>query len=45
MCPPGHHHSGFMATPALGHRMCGYTLKGLHCGVTRVLELQAVSEA
>ena len=24
MCPPGHHHNGFMATHAL--EMCGYTL-------------------
>ena len=23
MCPPGYHHSGFMATPELGHRMYG----------------------
>ncbi len=26
MCPPGYHHNGFMATPELGHKMCGYTL-------------------
>ena len=45
MCPPGYYHNGFMATPELGHRMYGYTLFRLHCGVTRVLKLQAVSEA
>ena len=26
MCPPGHHHNGFVATHALGHTMYGYTL-------------------
>ena len=26
MCPPGYHHSGFVATHALGHMMYGYTL-------------------
>ena len=26
MCPPGYHHNGFVATHALGHMMCGYTL-------------------
>ena len=26
MCPPGCHHTGFMAAPELGHRMYGYTL-------------------
>ena len=26
MCPPGYHHSGFVATHALGHIMYGYTL-------------------
>ena len=26
MCPPGYHHNGFVATPALGHMMYGYTL-------------------
>ena len=26
MCPLGYHHSGFMATQALGHLMYGYTL-------------------
>ena len=26
MCPPGHHHNGFVATHALGHMMYGYTL-------------------
>ena len=26
MCPPGYHHNGFVATLALGHIMCGYTL-------------------
>ena len=26
MCPPGHHHNGFVATHALGHMMCSYTL-------------------
>ena len=26
MCPPGYHYNGFMATPALGRRMIGYTL-------------------
>ena len=26
MCPPGYHHNGFVATPALGHRMYGSTL-------------------
>ncbi len=45
MCPPGYHHNGFMATPELGHRIYGYTLWGLHCGVTRVLKLRAVSNA
>ena len=25
MCPPGHHHNGFVATHALGHMMYGYT--------------------
>ena len=29
----------------LGHRMCAYTLFGLHCEVTRVLKLRAVSDA
>ena len=24
MCPPGYHHSGFVATHALGHIMYGY---------------------
>ena len=23
MCPPGHHHNGFVATDALGHMMYG----------------------
>ncbi len=27
MCPPSYHHNGFMATPELGHRMYGYTLR------------------
>ena len=22
MCPPGYHHNGFVATHALGHKMC-----------------------
>ena len=26
MCPPGYHHSGFVATHALGYMMYGYTL-------------------
>ena len=26
MCPSGYHHNGFVATHALGHMMCGYTL-------------------
>ena len=26
MCPLGYHHNGFVATPALGHMMYGYTL-------------------
>ena len=26
MCPPGHHHNGFVATHAFGHMMYGYTL-------------------
>ena len=26
MCPFGYHHSGFVATHALGHMMCSYTL-------------------
>ena len=26
MCPPGHHHNGFVATHAHGHMMYGYTL-------------------
>ena len=26
MCPPGYHYNGFVATHALGHMMCGYTL-------------------
>ena len=48
MCPPGYRHNSFMATPELGHRMYGYTLWGIggsHCRVTRVLKLQAVSDA
>ena len=31
--------------PHLGRGMCVYTLFGLHCGVTRVLKLRAVSDA
>ena len=27
ICPPGYHHNGFMATPALGHMMYGYALQ------------------
>ena len=27
MCPPGHHHNGFMATHALGHMMYGVQLQ------------------
>ena len=30
--------------PHLGRGMCVYTLFGLHCEVTRVLKLQAVSD-
>ena len=26
ICPTSYHHSGFVATHALGHMMCGYTL-------------------
>ena len=26
ICPPGYHHSGFVAAHALGHMMYGYTL-------------------
>ena len=26
MCPPAHHHNGFMATHAFGHMIYGYTL-------------------
>ena len=26
MCPRGYHHNGFLATPALGRKMYGYTL-------------------
>ena len=26
ICPPSHHHNGFVATHALGHMLCGYTL-------------------
>ena len=26
MCPPGYHHTGFVATHALGHMMNSYTL-------------------
>ena len=26
MCPPGHHHNGFVETQALGHVIYGYTL-------------------
>ena len=26
MCPPGYHHSGFVATHAHGHMIYGYTL-------------------
>ena len=26
MCPPSFHHSGFVATNALGHTLYGYTL-------------------
>ena len=26
MCPPGYHHTGFVATHALGHMMYYYTL-------------------
>ena len=25
MCPPGYHHSGFVATHALGHMTYGYS--------------------
>ena len=46
MCPHGHHHNGFMATPAeRWDTGCTLThcLEGLHCGVTRVLKLLTVS--
>ena len=26
MCPPGYHHNCFVATHALAHMMCSYTL-------------------
>ena len=26
MCPPGHHHNGFVATHTRGHTTYGYTL-------------------
>ena len=26
MCPPVYHHNDLLATHALGHMMCGYTL-------------------
>ena len=29
--PPAYHHSGFVATNALGHMMYGYTLLVEHC--------------
>ena len=45
MCPPGYHHNGIMAARELGHTMYGYSTVGLHCGVTRVLKLRAVSDA
>ena len=44
MCPPGYYHNGFMATPELGAQDVRLHIVGLHCGVTRVLKLQAVSE-
>ena len=46
MCPTSCYHNGFMATPELnGHRMYSYTLLDCNFGVTRVLKLQAMSEA
>ena len=44
MCPPGYNHNGIIAARELGHTMYGYIV-GLHCGVTRVLKLRAVSKA
>ena len=37
MCPPGYHHSGFVATHALGHMMygCVHELSQSHCGDNR----------
>ena len=41
MCPPGYHHSGFVATHALGHMMYGtscaqvHELPQSHCGDNR----------
>ena len=34
MCPPVHHHNGFVATHALGHMMCTWWLcaQQSHCG-------------
>ena len=45
MCPNGYHHSGFMATPALGTQDVRLHIVGKDCIVTRVLKLQAVSDA
>ena len=46
MCPTSCYHTSFMATPELnGHRMYSYTLLDCNFGVTRVLKLQAMSEA
>ena len=43
MCPPGCYHNGFTGwTWAQDVRL---HIVGLHCGVTRVLKLRAVSEA
>ena len=30
MCPPGYHHNGFVATPALGHMMYGSSCAQVH---------------
>ena len=46
MCPTSCYHNGFMASPELnGYRMYSYTLLDCNFGVTRVLKLQAMSEA
>ena len=46
MCPPRLSPQWLYGNSrTLGHGMCVYTLFELHCGVTRVLKLRAVSDA